>query len=146
MKIEIRRRWKKDSYTIGELYVDGVFKCNTLEPTDRGFKSSMSSMSIQEAKEPGKTAIPTGTYVCHMHWMVKRKKMRPQLMDVPGFFGIFIHEGNTVGDTRGCILLGENTSKGFLSSSKKHVIELSEAISDCEDRQEMVWVCVNYAN
>ena len=30
MKIEIRRRWKKDSYTIGELYVNGVFKCNTL--------------------------------------------------------------------------------------------------------------------
>ena len=143
MKIEIRRRWKKENYTIGELYVNGVFKCNTLEPTDRGFKSSMSSMSIQEAKEAGKTAIPTGTYVCHMHWMVKRKKMRPQLMDVPGFFGIFIHEGNTVGDTRGCILLGENTSKGFLSSSKKHVIELSEAITDCEDRQEMVWVCVN---
>ena len=146
MKIEIRRRWKKDSYTIGELYVNGVFRCNTLEPQDRGFKSSMSSMSIHEAKVPGKTAIPTGTYVCHMHWMVKRKKMRPQLMDVPGFFGIFIHEGNTVGDTRGCILLGENTSKGFLSSSKKHVIALSEAITDCDDRQEMVWVTVTTTN
>ena len=46
MKIEIRRRWKKEGYTIGELYVNGEYRCNTLEPQDRGFKSSMSSMSI----------------------------------------------------------------------------------------------------
>ena len=143
MKIEIRRRWKKEGYTVGELYVNGVFRCNTLEPQDRGFKSSMSSMSIQEAKVPGKTAIPTGTYVCHAHWMLKKRKIRPQLIDVPGFWGIFIHEGNTVKDTRGCILLGENTSKGFLSRSKQHVIALTEEIQDCEERQEMVWVTVS---
>ena len=29
------------------------------------------------------------------------------------------------------------------SSSKKHVIALSEAITDCDDRQEMVWVSVS---
>ena len=142
MKIEIRRRWKKEGYTIGELYVNGIFRCNTLEPQDRGFKSCMSSMSIQETKVPGKTAIPTGAYVCHVHWMPKMMKMRPQLISVPGFWGIFIHEGNTVKDTRGCILLGENTSKGFVSHSKQHVISLTEEIQDCEDRQEMVWVTI----
>lgn len=143
MKIEIIRRWKKEGYTIGELYVNGVFRCNTLEPRDRGFNASMSSMSINEAKVPGKTAIPTGSYLCHVHWMLKKKKMRPQLYAVPGFWGIFFHEGNTIDDTRGCILLGENTSKGFLSRSKHHVITLTEEIQDCEDRQEMVWVSVN---
>ena len=34
-------------------------------------------------------------------------------------------------------------NRGFLSSSKKHVIALSEAITDCDDRQEMVWVSVS---
>jgi len=78
-----------------------------------------------------------------VHWMPKMMKMRPQLISVPGFWGIFIHEGNTVKDTRGCILLGENTSKGFVSHSKQHVISLTEEIQDCEDRQEMVWVSVS---
>jgi hypothetical protein len=68
--------------------------------------------------------------------MPKMMKMRPQLISVPGFWGIFIHEGNTVKDTRGCILLGENTSKGFVSHSKQHVIALTEEIQDCEDRQD----------
>ena len=50
----------------------------------------------------------------------------------------------------GCIVVvylslstSSNTGKGFLSSSKKHVIALSEAITDCDDRQEMVWVSVS---
>ncbi len=39
-------------------------------------------------------------------------------------------------------MLGENTSKGFVSRSKQHVIALTEEIQDCDDRQEMVWVSV----
>ena len=38
MKLKVDRRWKKDTYTIGVLYVDGVRFCETLEDRDRGLK------------------------------------------------------------------------------------------------------------
>lgn len=36
MKLKLIRKWKKETYTIGQLYVDGVFFSNTIEDKDRG--------------------------------------------------------------------------------------------------------------
>lgn len=36
MRLKLIRRYKKDTYTIGQLLVDGAFFCNTLEDKDRG--------------------------------------------------------------------------------------------------------------
>jgi len=40
MEILIKRIAKTDTYTIGNLYLDGQFFCNTLEDTDRGLKDN----------------------------------------------------------------------------------------------------------
>ena len=42
MEIKVDRKWKKEKYTIGRLYIDGEFICNTIEDTDRGLTQSMS--------------------------------------------------------------------------------------------------------
>lgn len=136
MKILIERSWKKEGYTIGKLYVDGVFFSNTLEDKDRGLTSIMSIDEIKKIKKSSITAIPTGTYNVRMdivspkysskEWFVKNchGARVPRLENVPGFEGILIHPGNFASDTDGCILVGKNDVKGMVTKSKEYFLQL----------------------
>ena len=136
MKILIDRKWKKDGYTIGKLYVDGVFFSNTLEDKDRGLTSNMSLEEIKKKKKTGETAIPTGTYNVRMdissprfsksNWYIKNCNgaRMPRLEKVPGYDGVLIHAGNTAKDTEGCILVGKNDVKGIVTKSKDYFLKL----------------------
>ena len=66
MKILIDRKWKKENYTIGKLYIDDVFFSSTLEDKDRGLLSNMSLEEIKKKKKTGQTAIPAGAYKVRM--------------------------------------------------------------------------------
>ena len=55
MELKLTRNYKKDSYTIGRLYVEGDFFSNTLEDQVRDY-------SDPNYKVYGKTAIPYGRY------------------------------------------------------------------------------------
>ena len=46
LEILVDRKWKKSTYTIGRMYLDGEFFCNTLEDRDRGLTSEMSLIEI----------------------------------------------------------------------------------------------------
>ena len=136
MKILIERSWKKEGYTIGKLYVDGVLFSNTLEDKDRGLTSIMSIDEIKKIKKSSITAIPTGTYNVRMdivspkysskEWFVKNchGARVPRLENVPGFEGILIHPGNFASDTDGCILVGKNDVKGMVTKSKEYFLQL----------------------
>ena len=128
MKIVIERLYKKESYTIGKLYVNDKYFCDTLEDKDRGLRSDMSLEEIKAMKVYAQTAIPTGTYGVGRHWWTKHKMVVPVLVDVPGFNGILIHSGSTAKDTAGCILVGKNTQVGCLSDSRLTAIALSKLI------------------
>jgi hypothetical protein len=41
MNILVKRVAKKEAYTIGKLYIDNKYFCDTLEDRDRGLKQSM---------------------------------------------------------------------------------------------------------
>ena len=118
MKIDLWRRYKKDGYTIGKLSIDGKTLCDTLEDTDRGLSSDMTEEEIRGKKVYGKTAIPAGEYKVTMSYSSRFRKIMPLLLDVKGFEGIRIHSGNTAEDTEGCILCGENSSKGMVLNSR----------------------------
>lgn len=127
MELRLKRRYKGPKYTIGNLYIDDIYFCDTLEDIDRGITSSTSLEDISRKKVYGQTAIPTGTYKVNLNVVSPKFKNRswakpyggkvPRLMNVPGFEGVLIHPGNTDSDTSGCILVGKNTVVGKVMES-----------------------------
>lgn len=140
MEILVKREYKKKDYTIGKMYINGEYFCDTLEDTDRGLTQIMTLSEIKEVKEYGCTAIPTGRYPIAYTYSQRFKKHLPLLLNVPAFTGIRIHSGNTHKDTEGCILLGENKAVGKVLNSRKTMDEflriLKPAIEACED----IWI------
>lgn len=118
MKIKLVRIAFKDTYTIGKLYVDGVYFCDVIEDKDRGLDDSMTVREILNKKVKGETAIPTGHYNIEITYSPKYKRMMPLLIGVKGYSGIRIHSGNTSKDTEGCLLVGKNTKVGMVTESR----------------------------
>lgn len=135
MKLTLRRRHSTDKCTIGSLYVNGVFLCNTLEDVVREIKG----VPVPVWKIPGKTAIPSGTYRIVINHSPRFNRILPLLLDVPGFEGVRIHPGNTDKDTEGCILPGtwnggdrvDNSAKAFTDLIQKlnEAVKVGESIS-----------------
>ena len=123
-KLTLKRIAKKADYTIGRLEDEnGVKICDTLEPTWRDFKGG-------ELKVPRKSAVPEGTYPVVITKSKKFGKYLPLLVGVPGFEGIRIHSGNTVNDTEGCILVGQNLIKGKVLLSRLTLEKLMRLIEN----------------
>lgn len=130
MILTVERKYKKPTYTIGILYVNGKFFSNTLEDTDRGLNSDMSGSEIMSKKVYGKTAIPTGEYKVTLTKSLKFKKIMPYINDVKGFLGIRIHSGNDASHTDGCLLVGLNKEVGKLVQSKETYEKLYKILED----------------
>ena len=120
MKLELNRIAKKSLYTIGRLFVDGRYFCDTLEDRCRDLD--------REEKVMHETAIPAGTYEVIVNVSAKFKRKLPLLLNVPHFSGIRIHRGNTDKDTSGCILVGENKQQGRVINSTGYELKLTEMI------------------
>ncbi len=151
MKLRVERRWKKATYTIGVLFVDGIRYCETLEDKDRGLKQTDNLDYIKSRKVAGETAIPTGTYNVAMNvtspkysavswfWNLCRGKM-PRLQNVPGFDGILVHTGSTNLDTKGCLLVGKNTKVGQLTESRVCFQQIYKLMKAAYDRGEEITI------
>lgn len=133
MEILIKRIAKKNTYTIGKMYLNGVYFADTLEDKDRGLTQSMSLEEIKKIKIPGETAIPTGTYKVIVNMSPKFKRLLPRLLNVPGFDGILIHKGNSDKDTSGCVLLGENKVVGRVVNSTPYEKKLVQILKNEQD-------------
>lgn len=129
MELKLIRKYKKQDYCIGELYIDGKYFCDTIEDKDRGISQNMSVQDILNKKIYGKTAIPTGTYPIVLNvislkfknrkWAKPMQGKLPRLLNVKGFEGVLIHVGNSAEDSLGCIIVGENKIKGKVINSTK---------------------------
>ena len=133
MKLKLVRKYRKETYTIGKLYVDGVYFCDTIEDRDRGLNDSMSLAEIMVKKRYGETAIPYGTYKVEITYSPKYKKLMPEVKNVKGFSGIRIHSGNTAKDTLGCLIVGKNKEVGKVLESRKTYNKLFALLKDAKD-------------
>ena len=143
MELNIKRIARRETYTIGRLYIDGKYFCDTLEGKDRGLRQDMPTAIIRATKRKGITAIPTGRY--RMTLAVQSPKFSkratyqfcngylPRLINVPGYDGVLIHIGNTARDTEGCLLVGRNTQVGKVLDSRKTFIELYDKLLGAKD-------------
>ena len=152
MKLRLERRWKKATYTIGVLFVDGIRYFETLEDKDRGLFRETPISVIMARKVYGETAIPAGTYSVDMdtvspkygavEWYRRNCNggRLPRLKDVRGFEGVLIHPGNTALDTLGCVLVGRNTLVGRLTSSRDTFARLYARLLEAHRRGEPITV------
>ena len=139
MIITVRRIAMKDTYTIGKLYIDGVYFCDTIEDKDRGLDDSMEESTIKSKKVYGETAIPLGTYKVEITYSPKFKKNLPLLIGVKGFEGIRIHSGNTAKDSLGCIIVGRNKKVGMVLDSRATMTKLLKVLTGTK---ENIWLTI----
>lgn len=142
MNLKVKRIFKGENYTIGNLYINEGFFCNTLEDKVRNL--------LKEMKVFGKTAIPSGVYEVDMNsispkfknrsWAKKYKGIVPRLKNVPYFSGVLIHPGNQAEDTDGCLLVGENTEPGKVLNSQKYWFMLMDKLIKARDNKEKITI------
>ena len=151
MELIVDRKWKKQSYTISNLTIDGKWFCNVLEDKDRSLDNSMSVAKIRELKKPSITAIPRGTYEITLDVISPKHCTNnfykqvcngtvPRLLNVKGFEVILIHAGNTDKDSSGCLLVGLNKVKGQVINSRETFKELYKLLKDKHDKGEKITI------
>ena len=142
MEIRVKRIARKDGYTIGKMYINGAYFCDTLEDTDRGLKSTMSVDEILARKVKAQTAIPTGKYEVILTYSLKFKRVLPLLLNVPGYQFIRVHNGNRPDSTEGCLLVGENKERGKVLNSRATLEKLMPLFFECEKKKEKVTITI----
>ena len=153
LELLLDRKYKNETYTIGNLYVAGEWFCNSMEDKDRGLSQTMPLEEIKETKVYGETAIPTGRYEVRMDIVspkyngVKWYKdnfggRMPRLENVKGFSGILIHSGNTALDSNGCILVGMNKAKGKVLDSRATFQKLWKILEQARKAGKTIYLTV----
>lgn len=123
MILELVRRWRTGDTTMGTLTVDAIPECYTLEPF---------------------VPIPCGTYPITMYNSPRNGRV-PLLHDVPGHEWIEIHIGNTVKDTKLCILVGLTRKPSALEQSRLALEQLIKKIDTALEQSNPVTIEIREA-
>ena len=162
MEIVLERIARRPAYTIGRLailteeneeyrtYTHEEYLCDTLEPPVLAQKTTVAQDAV--LRSPAKVAslkpfaIPEGRYAVVITYSPKMQQWLPLLLGGPDFNrlfqGIRIHGGNTVKDTQGCILVGQNLRPGHVYNSNTWLKRLKDKIVDAKHHGEPVFVTI----
>lgn len=152
MELKLIRKYLKDDYTIGHLYVNGEMFCDSLEDKVRDLNKDGDLNDANEQKMYGKTAIPYGRYEVTLKVQSPKYSTRsaylwcggylPRLLNVPHFDGILIHAGNSAEDSCGCLLVGQNKVKGRVINSMETLKKLYASLKLASDKGEEIWITI----
>jgi hypothetical protein len=138
MTLRLVREPSIDGATLGVLFVDGAFECFTCEDQIR----ERAGEPVATWKVPGQTAIPQGRYRVTLRESPRFARQVPLVIAVPGFTDIEIHTGNTIGDTRGCILVGKLRAAQRVGESRAALEQLVAKVDAAIARNEPIWLQV----
>jgi hypothetical protein len=154
MELLLKRIAKRDKYTIGRLYINDAYFCDTIEDKDRGLSDDMDLTKILYMKIPMQTAIPTGRYQVTLNVKSPRFSTKqyyknicggymPRLLKVKGFEGILLHPGVNQDSSAGCIIVGKNTVVGAVTDSKKTWEALmTKHLMPASQRKEKIYITI----
>ena len=128
-----------NDYTIGKLYIDDVYICDTIEDRCRKIEK-------KEDKIYGLTAIPHGRYPVVLDYSPKYSKLMPHILDVPYFSGIRIHSGNSDEDSLGCLIVGEycpGVAGGWVKNSRIAYGKVFAILKQASDRGERIFITIS---
>lgn len=130
MELKLVRKYCKDEYTIGQLFViengKDIWVADTLEDKVRDYNKDGDLLDEGEEKVYSQTAIPYGKYEIKMtispkfknrYWAAIYGGIVPLIDNVKHFTGIRFHPAKTAADLSGCVGVGRNTLKGQLTQS-----------------------------
>ena len=149
MKVLIKRIHNNSKYCISHVYVDGVYICDAIEDTDRGWNNLMSDAWIRNNKVYAKSAIPIGVYNITLNVVSPKFNQKPyyhkfcngklpRVLNVTGFDGILWHRGKTEKDSAGCLILGYNTIKGQVTNSQEAFEKLYKLLQKANEKGEKI--------
>ena len=139
------RKYLQENYTIGKLFDEQDYICDTLEDKVRELHDLNHDGDFDEEGEGkiyGRTAIPCGRYRIKLTYSPKLKRTLPFLVDVPGYTGIRIHGGKNENWTEGCVLVGENKIKGGLINYKYWETVVIQRIQSHIKRKELIFITI----
>ena len=117
MKIKLVRDVPTVVSQQGELFVDNVHECWTIENPEK--------------------LIPKGIYEIVPCFMDHLQRQLPMLLSVPGRDGIYIHNCNYANQLEGCIGLGQMKTKDMVSNSVAEINVLVPKIFDACTKQKV---------
>jgi len=123
MKLTLNRKPSTDIATIGELSIDGLFFCYTLERPE--------------------VQIDPGTYDVEITYSPRFNRPLPLLDSVPGRTDIRIHSGNWPRDTDGCLLVGYQVGSNMILQSRAALDDLVPKIQVALDAHDEVRIEVS---
>lgn len=152
MILTLKRICLSPNYTIGHLYLDDKYFCDTIEDRVRDLNRDGDLSDAGETKINGETAIQYGKYEVTLK--IKSPKFSskpeyswcsgylPRLLNVKHFDGILIHAGNTAQHSYGCILVGENKVVGKVLNSMETLKKLYTILKEASDKRERIWITI----
>ena len=133
MKIQVLREPSRDGATYSAVLVDDKFFCNGLEDVIR----EQPGVPVEQWKIHGETAIPAGTYRVVLNHSYRFKRLMTQILDVPGFSGVRIHNGKGPESTEGCLLVSATSDFNY---DRKAMLELEKKVAFCLSEGEEVTI------
>lgn len=138
MELKLVRTLLADTYTEGELYIDGKFFCHVVEDKVRA-KAGLWNRLVKVYAE---TAIPYGRYQVLVTWSNRFNRMLTAILNVKDFEGVRIHNGTSAKSSAGCPIVSyKKNGNGLLVNERDSMNDLCKLVEE-KQKTEKIFISI----